>query len=58
MLYEKTQAGWERAGAMADNGADDRVEAVVARARAAQAVFAGAGQDEVDEAVTALAWSL
>ena len=58
MVYGKPQAGWERVGSMADNGADNRVEAVVARARAAQAAFAEAGQDEVDEAVTALAWSL
>ncbi len=37
---------------------DDRVAAFVRRARAAQAVFADAGQEAVDEAVTALAWSL
>jgi sulfoacetaldehyde dehydrogenase len=34
------------------------VATVVARARAAQAVFAAATQEVVDEAVTALAWSL
>src|SRR5260370_7996531 len=34
------------------------VDEVVRRARAAMAVFAGADQARVDEAVTALAWSL
>lgn len=36
----------------------DSVDAVVARSRAALAVFADAGQASVDEAVTALAWSV
>jgi len=34
------------------------VQALVARARAAQSVYAGADQAAIDEAVTALAWSL
>ncbi len=38
--------------------ADDRVAELVRRAREAQAAFAEAGQEAVDEAVTALAWSL
>jgi sulfoacetaldehyde dehydrogenase len=37
---------------------DDRVAERVRRARLAQAAFADAGQESVDEAVTALAWSL
>ena len=36
----------------------ERVAALVARGRAAMQAFAGAGQARVDEAVTALAWSI
>jgi len=44
---------------MSGRGAEkDRVAELVGRARAAQALFAGADQETVDEAVTALAWSL
>jgi sulfoacetaldehyde dehydrogenase len=45
-------------GRDAGDAEDDRVAELVRRARTAQGAFAGADQETVDEAVTALAWSL